>query len=974
MADTSKQFLIQFLATIQGDKVVVNSLKQIEKTAEGVSNNGGRHLKSFATRFQEMARHSLLVIPIWQTLHGVWKGFEDTLKGTFEFLVEWEVQMAKIRMVGKMTADEIVNLSSGLLRLSSAYGVASKDIGEVTSLWVAQGKSFTEVMSLMNATVQLSILSGKSMSQSVEDLTGLMKNYGVASEDVMKIIDSLVNVEHNHSISMKTQIDALKAVGPMAHEVGVSFQQMTAIITATHEVTKQAGEAIGVSWRTIFTRIATGAGEAITNIADVGVYLTEAGEASAKQTTNLRNLGDVLDELAMKWGTLSQAQQLAITDKVAGKRQATPFVAYMGNYKESIKAQAQATFGAGTGEEDVKQLTETLQNRITGVVESWKLMASTIGNTNFIKAPLGAIEAGLKAITFAVSPATANFNDFMNQMKSLETETDKQLFTQNGLMESWSQMGRYNDIFKKNPELAKQWSGYLAEVYSNQMKVAGIEVPIWIHDTEQMFGWLNQNLPNIQKKMMDLMTTKQEIALRGELAATIKEGENFTTLLKEINTMTPTGVADYAGITARFKAGTLTPEDVAIVKSYFEAYNPNAINSVMTVLDKYMEKQRQLNNIDDMRIKSANRLLELEKERKASASMLSADQARESMRQIEIKGVETQKSELTLLKEKKAYLESHSILYDDQLEKQRETLDVTISRKEAELSVARALKDEDVFLAQMKLGGASELEVEAQRLVLMEQRKVGEEKIYDQKKRLQILAIQTLDQEKEKMTSLYLLYEKADEKERSRLRRMMELRQMSKEDLSKQYETNPYDAKIIEQYMSNFSKEQQTALGEMMQKKYELPEAKLPIGTEELPSSVAKSLDVQIVGDFWDTWIARAKNSLDFFRGEWTSIANGTAPGTGTPKAGTKTEVGTTMEQGRLYEKYVNKGESTPIGVNTTVDVKLAMKVEMSEKSIQQAAELAGKQAKDAVLDTLTKKNATTQKIANNIADTKVTK
>ena len=148
-----------------------------------------------------------------------------------------------------------------------------------------------------------------------------------------------------------------------------------------------------------------------------------------------------------------------------------------------------------------------------------------------------------------------------------------------------------------------------------------------------------------------------------------------------------------------------------------------------------------------------------------------------------------------------------------------------------------------------------------------------------EKMRMQQVVAITKEREKEALTmaNLAFEYEKADEMERGRLRRMMELRNLAPEDLTKQFNTSGYDAKIIEQYRSNFSKEQQLAVAKELENKYKLPSATLG-GMNKLPEDEMKELKSAMAGTaitFWDSWDDRKKKSLTDFDKEFRTIMNG---------------------------------------------------------------------------------------------------
>jgi TP901 family phage tail tape measure protein len=140
-----------------------------------------------------------------------------------------------------------------------------------------------------------------------------------------------------------------------------------------------------------------------------------------------------------------------------------------------------------------------------------------------------------------------------------------------------------------------------------------------------------------------------------------------------------------------------------------------------------------------------------------------------------------------------------------------------------------------------------------------------------EREKLRLQQVVAIQKEKEKealaQANLAFQYEKADEMERGRLRRMMELRNFSTEDLVKQFQTSPYDARLIEQYRTNFSKEQQLAIGKTLEEKYKLPETPMP-GISQIPEDEIKQLKSGALV-FWDEWTSKSHDALKEFGNEF---------------------------------------------------------------------------------------------------------
>jgi len=185
----------------------------------------------------------------------------------------------------------------------------------------------------------------------------------------------------------------------------------------------------------------------------------------------------------------------------------------------------------------------------------------------------------------------------------------------------------------------------------------------------------------------------------------------------------------------------------------------------------------------------------------------------------------------------------------------------------------------------MKTMGASEsqiLELKMRQLEV-DREQLGEAQYLLESERLRVQQAVALEKEKEKelrtMTNLAMQYQKADEMERGRIRRMMELRGLSPEELTKQYKENMYDRTIIEEYWNNFSQEGQNAIGELIRKMYDLPEAPTG-GLAEIPDNLMNILSPTGAQKYWDEWTSRSRDALKEFGDEWGKL--GALAGLGT--------------------------------------------------------------------------------------------
>ena len=106
----------------------------------------------------------------------------------------------------------------------------------------------------------------------------------------------------------------MSKVASVASQGGVSLEKLMAILTVTEDQTQQSADTIGNAWNSIFQRMSKiSAGK---DVSDTGASLNDVDKVLKKMNISLkdssgqiRDLGDVLDEVGAKWNTFTRNEQ-----------------------------------------------------------------------------------------------------------------------------------------------------------------------------------------------------------------------------------------------------------------------------------------------------------------------------------------------------------------------------------------------------------------------------------------------------------------------------------------------------------------------------------------------------------------------------------------------------------------------------------------------------------------------------------------
>lgn len=143
----------------------------------------------------------------------------------------------------------------------------------------------------------------------------------------------------------------MSKVASAAAAMGVGEDQLAAQLSTIISVTKQAPESVGTALRTVYARISdikAGIDEDGVTLGNYSEKMAELGFNVLDMNGNLRDMGEVMEEIGGKWGDLTREQQVYLAQTMAGQRQYNNLLALFDNFEEYNKALNTAQNAAGT--------------------------------------------------------------------------------------------------------------------------------------------------------------------------------------------------------------------------------------------------------------------------------------------------------------------------------------------------------------------------------------------------------------------------------------------------------------------------------------------------------------------------------------------------------------------------------------------------------------------------------------------------
>jgi TP901 family phage tail tape measure protein len=886
----------------QSWNVLDNTIKVVPKSLKQVTNAGSQAIN--------MLMRSALVVPIWFAIRQAFMGFIGLVQSSIRFLIDWEYQMAQVRIVSMGTAEEYAVLSQRLLQLASAYGTSTKDLGEGTKLWAQQGKTIAEIIPLMETTIRMSMLTGRSVSESVEDLTAIMKSYKIEANETSQVVDKIVKVELQHAITTEVLVGALKQVAPVAEQFGISFERLLGIITATHVATRSTGPAIGRAWRTIFSRMGTVAVDAIQNLAKVPLFLDEMGKATFEHTNTFRNFETVLEEVAIATSTLGTAQQAQLRQAIAGVRQGAEWTAFLQNYQEGLDATIESLNAYGQGQRATNILLDTTTKRADQLRAQWNLFMSEIADTGAIKGAISGLTGFidyLRNITVLIQKGVGGLRALTGidvgreeRQKTLELITGEVTKTQD-LIKQTQLLSRFVEIrnrlesqglterVKKTDEFIQKFKDAFSNIpgFENILTVP-VENLISFLDTKQeelgghLFGEKAKAkvLSDIDKLSEDIIV-KWKTALQ-QLESPARKGGTAEIVANQLKNIIPTdaSIAQLEKMKKRLEDIVTGKGIIAKGERFFLSQKEEErMKNSLVLLDDILKIKKQVAEISSgatLQSEITKLQVQAETEQKiAEISELTQEKLKEQLDQFK-NLEEVGYSRLQIAQKELDFIKANADAMDEFDAKAQRKLELEIQNLQVQERYRNFQDDITLTEERMQLEGYTQLQIEMERLALLQKIGAGEEAIYNQRKKVQQVAVQELQARQQLLTNIFLEYEKGGAQEREALKRVLELIQLKPEDLASHFKTDFLDKKLIIQYWNDFSEEGKKAIAEVIGEEYNLPGTDILGDRLDIKSQIKDAFDINIAEAFATTWETSMMSALNRFKESFLEIVKST--------------------------------------------------------------------------------------------------
>lgn len=331
--------------------------------------------------------------------------FQDILRyaqQAYQYVADIDKQMIELEKVSDMSASRLAESFNHAKESAKDLGSTVSDVISATADWSRLGYNADEAEQLAEvATIYKNVGDGIDISTANESLISTLQGFQMEASQAMEIVDSFNEVANRMPIDSAGIGEALQRSAASFNAANTDLNSSIALITATNAVI-QDPTSVGTMWKTVSARIrgakaeleeagleTDGMVESTSKLRDLVKGMT--GFDIMEDEDTFKSIYDIMVGIGEEWENLSDIDQAALLEALAGKRAGNALAAALQNVDMLKEAYQIAEGSSGSARKEQEKWEQGLEARTNKLKASLETLSTTVLDSDFLG---GAIDAG----------------------------------------------------------------------------------------------------------------------------------------------------------------------------------------------------------------------------------------------------------------------------------------------------------------------------------------------------------------------------------------------------------------------------------------------------------------------------------------------------------------------------------------------------------------------------------------------------
>lgn len=384
------------LAGTEGELAFNNLVGQLGRLDTGLTQSNSALDKMFTT-FSNTFR--------WGLVSSFFSQFMNAIHSSVDYVKELDDSLTQIMLVTDYNRDSMNEFAKSANEAAKAVSMTTTGMTNASLIFAQQGYDLGQSQELATLSAKLANASQQDTATTSDQITAYMNAYGLqdSMEELTQQMDNWALIANISAADVSELAQASQRAASMANTVGVSGEQLAAQIATIESVTREAPEQIGNGLKTLYARFSDisggGTDEDGVDLGKVTSQLDAIGVQVLDQFGNIRDVGDIMEDLMVVWDDLDQTSKIAAAQSLAGKYQVNRFVSLMDNsdmYKEYLGATGPSA--AGTLDQMNQEYAESLAGRTQKLQATLEGIFNNLFSTDDFYAFIDVAQKALEAV------------------------------------------------------------------------------------------------------------------------------------------------------------------------------------------------------------------------------------------------------------------------------------------------------------------------------------------------------------------------------------------------------------------------------------------------------------------------------------------------------------------------------------------------------------------------------------------------
>ena len=348
----------------------------------------------------------------WQLIGNGIAAVKNSFKEALATMKEVDSELATVRKVTGMTAEEMNALGDSAYSTASKYGVSANEFLQNVATFARAGyKEASEGLGELAIKTQLvGDTDQETAAQFLLSADAAWKYHGNVDK-LSLALDEANTIDNNYATSIQKIAEGLPIVANVAAMAGMSMEETMAMLGTITATTQESGTKAATAARALILNIL---GDTTTEISD-GVTATEESVqslsgilrkyapdvvAAAEATGELVNPMEAIEALskAAKDGLLTEADLMEMVSALGGKLRTNQLLALLKNFDMYKSMLAEMSTATGSANKEMGVMLDTWASKTNILKNTWTEFISHLVDTRAIKLGLDGVTGFIKVL------------------------------------------------------------------------------------------------------------------------------------------------------------------------------------------------------------------------------------------------------------------------------------------------------------------------------------------------------------------------------------------------------------------------------------------------------------------------------------------------------------------------------------------------------------------------------------------------